>query len=144
MSIKDYCYLAAILVVAVGLIWWHESSVREGEKIAQVNELKAVVAQRLKDDANAKATTDSLQAELAGLRNTPPPAVGVRCTTSRLPASKPATRDSGSPASTGSVPSLPSGTTEQPDIGAELQRLARAADIVSARDRACLTWAKGL
>lgn len=146
ISLRDYLYLGAIAIIVGGLLWWHHSGVLAGEARSRASEQKAVVAQQVKDQANAKQTTDSLNAELASLRNTPAP-VGVRCIASRVQAPKPAsgTIRPGEPATpAGSVPEVPTGTGTEPDLGPSLQRLARSADIVSARDRACLVWAKGL
>lgn len=144
--IKDYLYLAAIAIIVGGLLWWHHSGVLAGEARYRAQVQKAVVGQQEKDEANAKQTTDSLNAELASLRNTAPP-VGVRCTASSVQAPKPArgTIRPAEPATPAeSVPEVPGGTGAEPDLGPSLRLLAQAADIVSARDRACLTWAKGL
>ena len=145
MSIKDYTYLAAILIIIGALIAWRESGVREGEAKVHAAEQRAAQKQQLEDKANAQKTVDSLNAELNQLRaDSLKPSVGVRCSTYRVPAPVITPRAPPVPTPATGIPEVPDGSGDGTDLGPSLQRLALAADVVSARDRACLAWAKGL
>lgn len=150
IPIRDYFYLGAILVIALGLAWWHHSAVLEGEAKVHRAEAKAIAAQQVKDEANAKATVDGLKTDLAELRRRatlePVSVTPVRlCSVPhglRTPPAPPGVESGPAPA--GSVPGVREGAGDGPDIGASLRRLARSAELTGVMDRACLRWARGI
>jgi hypothetical protein len=148
LSLKDYVYLGIIIAVVSGLAWWHHEAVREGEQKVETAQAKAVVEQQAKDTKAAKETTDALNAEIAKIRAAalqPIPVVRLCVAPRSVPAPAiPGRAQPGEAASRGDVPSVPEGGGSGPDLGPTLQRLALAADLLSAQDRACLEFVKGV
>lgn len=144
IPVKDWIYLGIIAAVASGLLWWHHSAILEGEAKVHAAEQAAYAAQAAKDAENAKQTVDGLNAELAQLRTDAlKPIPVVRLCVSAPRVQPPAATDGGNavPAPGWGVPSVSAGDPGG-DIGPSLQRLAAAADLVSARQRALIEWAK--
>ena len=158
LGLKDTLYLAAIAVVVGGLLWWHHTGVLEGEAriraadvAAEARAQAAAETQKRADEANAEEAIHGLQAELAAERaaaGEPAPIVRVcHRADDRGPAAVPAGHPGGTepgPAAAGGVPGVPDRTAAGPDIGPGLQHLADACEVISARERATLRWARGL
>jgi hypothetical protein len=144
--VKDYIYLG-VIVLLVGLgIYIREHLINEGERIAQAREVKAAEKQKVLDKQLADGVVHDLNAEIAVLQHassTRPP-VSVRCTARPVSTPPATTGNLGPPAPSGSVHDVPSGAGEGPDLAGSLSWLAFIADTVSARDRACVAWAKGM
>jgi len=143
IPVKDWCYLGIIVAVAAGLLWWHHSAVLEGEAKVHAAEQAAYAAQAAKDAQNAKETVSGLNAEIEQLRSDalkPIPVVRL-CNAPRV--QPPAASDGGNavPAPGWSVPSVSAGDPGG-DIGPSLLKLAAAADLIAARNRALIEWAK--
>jgi hypothetical protein len=108
----------------------------------------AIEQQKVIDAQSAEGAISGLKNELESLRvsaSQPVPHVRLCQYTTRnpLPASDSAAAATGTepgPASPGSVPDVSTGAPVGPDIGAGLFRLAGAADLVSAEDRARLAY----
>lgn len=148
ISLKDYIYIGAMVaLVALGL-YLRQHLINEGEAKAQAREARAAQKQKAEDDTLAQGVTSDLNNEIARLRATQLPPTHVRlCPAARsVPAADTSlgTAIAITPAS-GGVPDVSGGTPANgEDVGPLLQQFAVAADIVSARGRACLEWAKGL
>jgi hypothetical protein len=150
--LREWLYLGAILVIVLGLAWWHHSAVLEGEAKVQAADARAVLkaqqAAEAQKEADAQTATEAvggLQHELQDLRDHPPPprVVRLRCD---LPSGGPSSPPSPSSSSTESRPPASGGISSlpgpAPDVGPGLQRLALACDELSAEHRALLLWAR--
>jgi hypothetical protein len=152
LPLKDWAYLGAILVIVLGLAWWHHSAVLEGEAKVRAADARAVLkaqqAAEAQKEADAKTATEAvggLEHELQDLRDHPPPPRIVRLRCDLPSGGSPSTTSPGSAsteprsAASGSVPAVPGPAI---DVGPGLQRLALACDELSAEHRALLLWAR--
>lgn len=57
IPVKDIIYLLSLIVVIVGMAWWHYDAVREGEYQCQMAQREAVAQQHIKD---AQASQDAI------------------------------------------------------------------------------------
>jgi len=157
LPLRDYVYLAAILIIALGLAWCHHTAVLKGEARVRAADdravalaQKAVEAQKLVDARTAQEATHGLETELATLRRNaaqPPPMVRLCVSSARRPLPAPPEPPGGasSPAPAArELPSVPQGVGAGPDLGPELQRFAFTCDTLSAEHRALLEWVRGV
>jgi hypothetical protein len=146
LPIRDWVYLGIIVALAIFGLYLREHLIAEGEARVHAAEQKAYAAQAQKDAENAKQTVSGLNAELQKLRSDalkPVPVVRLCSNPRGVQPSATAGRVGSAAPTAGSVPGVPSGADSVgSDIGPGLQRLADAADILSARDRALIDWAK--
>lgn len=144
LPVRDWLYLAAILVLITGGVYLREHLIDEGEAKANARAAKAAAEQKQKDDDLARVVLGGLNGEIARLHavaDTPPPRVYAHpCP---LPARPPAAGAPDASPSGGSLPEVSVGTGSGPDLGPSLQRLALDADILSAQDRAKVAYLKG-
>jgi hypothetical protein len=144
-----YAIIAAALLAIGGFLGYHFTA-KHYETVIAANAAavqKAVEAQVALDAKASQNAEDRLNDEIATLRAAAlSPAPSVRCAVaSRVPKVLPSAGVAGEPATSGgSVPEVSNGTALGPDIGAGLQQLAQAGDIVSAVSRACLGWASAV
>lgn len=143
---RFYLYAAAIVVIVAAFLWYRHSLIAEGEATVRIAQQEAANEQAGKDAVNSKETVDGLKAEIAGLREHAQPAPDVRlCSApSRVRTAAVATGTADRSPATGDVPVVSDGTGSGPNVGPGLLELAEASDIMSARDRACLKWARGI
>jgi hypothetical protein len=147
IPLRLYAYAVAALALVAGFLWYRHSLIAEGEDRVYAAQQLAAHEQAVKDARLTQETVDGLKGEMDHLRELalqPVPVVRL-CTTPRpvRPATV-ASRTPDRPASTGDVPVVSDGTGSGPNVGPGLLELAEAADIVSARGRACLAWARGI
>lgn len=158
LPLREYFWLAIILILAAAFVWDHYSGVQQGvakqvaadARVAQA----AIKAAEVQKQADLKTSSDAvagLKDELQKLKDHPPIPVPVAmrlCVSSArrsLSAPPQLANRAPSPApASGELPSVPAGAGAGIDIGPGVQRVAEAADVVAARDRACLTWARGI
>ena len=146
IPLRLYLYAGAALALIAGFLWYRHSLIAEGENKAYAAQAQAAHDQAVKDAKVTQETVDGLKGEIASLRDhaVQPPVVRL------CPASRPvraATTSTGTPdrsTPTGDVPIVSDGTGSGADVGPGLQELAEACDVVSARNRALLAWARGI
>lgn len=149
LPLRDYAYLAAILILTGAFLWYRHSLILEGEARVHAAEAKAAQIQQAKDQKTAQETTDGLKSDLAqarSLANRPVPPGPVRLLYVRRAcpaATAPSGGQPGSPAS-GSLPSVSESDRTGPDPLPSLRQLAEASEVVAAQSRACLRWARGI
>jgi hypothetical protein len=150
-SIERYLWMAAVVVIVAGFFLYRHSLIVDGEQICQQREKAAADKQAIQDSKIAQDTVDELQREIARLRSgsvvAPANPTRVQCYARKVPAPKgvTGTAQPGEPATPGeSVPEVSGGTGSGGDLGPSLQRFALACDVVSARDRACLSELKAM
>jgi membrane-bound ClpP family serine protease len=158
-QIKLYATLAVLVGLMGALAWFanHERTVErdkiEKRQAAAVTAAFQAAAEEVAKHAKIDTETiGGLQADLARtLVAAADPVPVVRLChpaggASPVPEARPA---AGSvpqlqSAAAGHVPAMPDGTGAGPDIGPGLQHLADACEVISARERAILRWARGL
>jgi hypothetical protein len=147
--IRFYLIAGAVALVAAGILWWHHTIVVETERAMKIAQQEAANEQAGKDAITSQETINGLKADLAELRRrellpvTPSP-LRLCYTPSAVPKVAPAHRAQPGPASAGSVPSVQPSDRAGPDPLPSLRQLAEGAEVVSAMDRACLRWARGI
>jgi hypothetical protein len=145
ISIKDYIYAGVIVgLIALG-VYLRIHLIDEGEAKVKAAVAAAAQAQEIKDAVASQTTVEDLNSEIAELRGmalNPVPIVRLCPSTGGVrQASTPAGTIKPLPAPSGGVRAVPEGNTLGPDLGPVLFKLARAADLISAHDRACTEWA---
>ena len=149
MTFKLYTIVALVLLVVGGESYALWRAYHDGEAKVKSAVTQAAQAQKAQDDKVSADTAKGLQDEIDQLRTDAQPIPVVRlCADSSAVRKAPATRGPVSPGkpapASGGVPAVPESTGSGPDVGPGLHQLAVAADLVSARDRACLQWADGV
>ena len=146
IPLRLYLYAGAVVILVGAFLWYRHTLIAEGENKVYAAQAQAAHEQALKDAKMTQETVDGLKGEMASLREHAVPAPVVRlCNTPRpvrTPAATAGTPDRSSPS--GDVPVVSEGTGSGADVGPGLQELAEAGDILSARERACLAWARGI
>jgi hypothetical protein len=132
--------------IVAGFLWYRHSLIVEGENIKAIAQQEAANEQAGKDAVTSKETVDGLKAEIAFLREhaDQPPVVRLCSTPSRVRAPPATSGAPTGPTPTADVPVVSEGTGSGVNVGPGLLEFAEAADIMSARDRACLAWARGI
>jgi hypothetical protein len=144
---KLYAYAGVVVALVAAFLWYRHSLIAEGERKAYAAQAQAAHDQAVKDAKTSEETVNGLKSEMDHLRQLavmPIPVVRL-CPASRSVRAAPTS--TGTPdrsAPTGDVPVVSDGAGAGPDVGAALRLIAEAADVVSARDRACLAWARGV
>jgi hypothetical protein len=148
MSIREYFWLAVILILGVAFVWDHYRGVADGVAKEKAAEVRAAAAQQKKDEAHAKDTIDSLNADMAKLRelaDRPRPPGPVRLLRAACPQpAEPARGTAAEPPAAGSVPDVRAADRSTSDSGPDLRLLANGAEVVAAQLRACQKWARDL
>src|SRR5438132_708853 len=147
LPLRDWLYLAAIILIVVCLALWHHSATLAGEVKVRAADARAVArvqaaidAQKQADAVAAGKATHDLEIELAAVRalaaakpvpirlcNRPPSGRPVPAAPASAGGAQPATPPAGS------LPEVPAGSGAGPDVGPGVQRLALGGDEVSAR-----------
>jgi len=148
---------AAVLLLVAGVAagLYHrgyvagEAKVRAADARAVVDAQKAVEAQKQADLKTSSDAVAGLKDELQKLKDHPPAPTPVRlCVSSpRRPVSapaQPAGGASGSASAARELPGVSAGAGTGVDVGAGVQLVAEAGDVLAARDRACIEWARGI
>ena len=140
-SIERYLWIAAVVVIVAFGFYVRQHLIDEGEAKCLQREKAAADKQAMQDSKIAQDTVDELQREISRLRggSIAAPPVRVQCYARKVPAERDKPAAAGeSAAPSGIVPEVPAGPGAGVEVGASLQRFALAADLLSARYRACL------
>lgn len=161
LLLKALPYLLAALLAGYAVHRWDQGSYerlqatfsdyKAQDAIEAGKAAAAIQKQHEVDVQNAEGAINGLKSELEALRSSSPAPIHARlcqyATHNSVSSPGETSAPSGTgatPSATGSIPDVSTGVTIGPDIGAQLLLLAQAADILSAEDRARLSYLRSI